>query len=304
MKTKILPLILVLLLTGCEAVLPWQKSRTELNAIISKDEAQISTLNTAVGKFQTALDANTSAIAGLKNTADKQAAVTQNAAEDVSQIVAVGQLVPPVTRKDKVVDNAATAAATALPKPADMAKSLQVAKDLLDEAKTSNAALAAQHQADLDKITTSNATLAAAKENSDKLSQKADVANAEVQATQTQLADANAALKTANTAWQNSVHFVAMFRNTIAWSLIGLSLAVGALGWLTSNLLTVAKAGACVALSVILLIIPADIYLIGIIVVIVGLLIYALAHHFLIHKALQKTAALTATPVPLTPPKP
>ena len=93
---------------------------------------------------------------------NKQAALTQTAANAVAKITAVDQLIPPVTRKDKVIDNAAQEAAKALPPPTDFVATLKIVQDQLDELKTSNAQLQSQHENDMGTISQQKIDLAAA----------------------------------------------------------------------------------------------------------------------------------------------
>jgi hypothetical protein len=107
---------------------------------ITKDE--LASANKLTGEQKSLLE-------DLKKGAEKQVVLDQSAANAVAKITAVNELMPPVTRKDKVVDYAAQEAAKALPVPTDYAAILKVVKDQLDELKTSNAELASRHIIDL-----------------------------------------------------------------------------------------------------------------------------------------------------------
>ena len=98
----------------------------------------------------------------LKKGAQQQAVLDQSAANAVARITATFELLPVANRKELVINYASQEAAKALPVPVNYPEILKATRDQLDEAKTSNAQLLAQHTSDLTIINTQQQALALA----------------------------------------------------------------------------------------------------------------------------------------------
>ena len=194
----------------------------------------------------------------------KQKALLQSASNSNAKITAVNEIIPPVTRKDVVIDYAAKETAAALPSPTDYAAILKVVKDQLDELKTSNSALAAQHTNDLSAIDAKqkalDMALQAVKKQQDAVTQQEKV-NADQKI-------ANDAQRKVLDSKEASINGLMAELNKFKYMIMGLVglagiLCVGA-GAVMNNKLLLAKGVVLAILAVLGMIIPLMWYLIAV----------------------------------------
>jgi hypothetical protein len=207
----------------------------------------------------------------------KQKELLQSAANSNAKITAVNQLVPPVTRKDVVIDNASIETAKALPAPTDYAAILQIVKDQLDELKTSNAALATQHTNDLIAIDAKSKALDQALQEVKK-QQDAVASQQKVNADQKIANDAQLkVLDTKEAAINGLMENLDKFKYMIM-GLIGLAgvLCIAA-GALLSNKTMLASGVVLAILAVLGMIIPLMWYLIAMGVALIGVVAYVVS---------------------------
>jgi len=151
----ILELIVVLAILGLTGgflgniKIPFVKTKADVQKELTTEKAAHQLTKDELISANRLTDEQKKLLEDFKKGAEQQAILDQSAANAVAKITAVNELMPPVTRKDKVVDYAAQEAAKALPSPTEYAAILKLVKEQLDELKTSNAELAAQHSADL-----------------------------------------------------------------------------------------------------------------------------------------------------------
>lgn len=285
-------LVAVALLGGAAAFfkskihLPFIETKADVQKKLDK-EKQGHQLDLQVLASEKSLNSALQEEIAKRDAADaKHRDVDQSAANAVAKITAVGQVSPPVTRRDVVVNYAAQEAANALPAPTDYAAILKVVIDQLDELKTSNAQLDQQHRSDLQTIDGQKEALRIAQEDLDK--QKLEVSRQKYE---------NARIDADNRAKQKEldrregvINQVVTNLNKIKYSLMGLvglaGLALVGLGSAVSNKTFIIKGVVGLVVAVIGMIIPIEVY-VGVIAAFMLVVAGYLAYH--LHK--EKTGA-------------
>ena len=149
-------------LFGLNIKIPFIKSKQDIkNELAAEQAAHKLTQAELISASKLTADQKT-LLEDLKAGAQRQAVLDQSASNAVARITATFAIAPAVNRKETVIDYAAQEAAKALPVPVNYPEILQKTRDQLDEAKTSNAALLAQHTSDLNLIDTQKQALALA----------------------------------------------------------------------------------------------------------------------------------------------
>ena len=149
-------------LFGLNIKIPFIKSKQDIkNELAAEQAAHKLTQAELISASKLTADQKT-LLEDLKAGAQRQAVLDQSASNAVARITATFAIAPAVNRKETVIDYAAQEAAKALPVPVNYPAILQATRDQLDEAKTSNAALLAQHTSDLNLIDTQKQALALA----------------------------------------------------------------------------------------------------------------------------------------------
>lgn len=129
--------------------IPFIKTKADVQAEL-KTEKQAHQLDKSELVAQTKLTADQAQLLlDLKKAAESQALLTQSASNAVSKITATFELSLPANRKELVISYASQEAAKALPPPTNYAETLKIVKGQLNEALTTNAQLATQHNTDL-----------------------------------------------------------------------------------------------------------------------------------------------------------
>ena len=147
---------------GMNIKIPFIKTKADVQRELVAEQASHK-LTQAELTSATALTADQKTLLeDLKKGAQQQAVLDQSAANAVARITATFELLPVANRKELVINYASQEAAKALPVPVNYPEILKATRDQLDEAKTSNAALLAQHTNDLNLINTQQQALALA----------------------------------------------------------------------------------------------------------------------------------------------
>ena len=254
--------------------IPFVETKAQVQAELNVEKAKHKLTQADLAAANALADKQAKLLLDQDVAAAKQKTLTQSAANSNAKITAVYQIVPPVVRKDVVINNAAAETAAALPTPTDYAAILQVVKDQLDELKTSNAQLAATHTADLNTIDIKQHAL--------------DQALKEVQAQQNEVTKqqkVNADQKIANDAQlkvldskEASINGLMAELDKFKYMIMGLIGLAGVLaiaaGALLSNKTMLAGGVALAILAVVGMIIPLMWYLIAMGIALVGVVAY------------------------------
>jgi hypothetical protein len=163
---EVIALVVILALVGAffgmNIKIPFVKTKVDVQReLVTEQAAHKLTQAELISASKLTADQKT-LLEDLKAGAQRQAVLDQSASNAVARITATFAIAPAVNRKETVIDYAAQEAAKALPVPVNYPEILQKTRDQLDEAKTSNAALLAQHTSDLNLIDTQKQALALA----------------------------------------------------------------------------------------------------------------------------------------------
>ena len=163
---EVVALVVILALVGTffgmNIKIPFVKTKADVEKELAVEKADHKLTQTELVSASKLTADQKTLLEDLKAGAQKQAVLDQSASNAVARITATFAIAPAVNRKETVIDYAAQEAAKALPVPVNYPEILQKTRDQLDEAKTSNAALLAQHTNDLNLIDTQKQALALA----------------------------------------------------------------------------------------------------------------------------------------------